>query len=449
MAITVTPVALIIQVMKFYDRIQEIKLLREIEARSATTAQMTTVTGRRRIGKTTLLKKAFEQTPMLYFFVAKKNETLLCEEFSLEVREKLNIPLGSFQRFPDLFKALMQLSENINFTLVIDEFQEFANVSPSVFSEMQNVWDSMKEKSKINLILCGSVYSLMKQIFEHSKEPLFGRATSRIVVNPFAINTIKEILNDFYPAYSKEDLLSFYMVTGGVAKYVEQLVIRQAFTRENIISTIFRDDSFFLSEGKDVLIDEFGKDYGNYFSILSLIASSKTDRGAIESILNISVGGYLDRLEKDFSIIKRKRPFMAKEGSRNNVYRIEDNFLNFWFRFIYKYRSAVEISNLDYVKNIVDRDYETWSGLMLEKYFITKLTESGQYSDIQSYWDNKGENEIDIVAVNEYEKRLDFYEVKRNPTKINLKVLKEKAKAITPQFPKFKVNYYGLSLDDM
>lgn len=314
---------------------------------------------------------------------------------------------------------------------------------------MQNIWDSQKEKSKINLILCGSVYSLMKRIFENSKEPLFGRATSRIVVKPFTLNTTKEILNDFYPGYSNEDLLSFYMITGGVAKYLEQLVIREAFTKEDIIKTIFREDSFSLGEGRDVLIDEFGKDYGTYFSILSLLASSKTDRGAIESILNISIGGYLDRLEKDFSIIKRKRPFMAKEGSRNNIYLIEDNFLNFWFRFIYKYRSAVEISNLDYVKNIVDRDYETYSGLILEKYFRTKLTESGQNSDIQAYWDSKGENEIDIVAVNDYEKRLDFYEIKRNPEKINLKLLKEKAKVITPSFPKFKVNYYGMSMDDM
>lgn len=448
MAITVICIALKFVTMKFYDRTQEIILLQQIESRSVGIAQMTTVTGRRRIGKTTLLKNAFEQTPFLYFFVAKKNETLLCEEFTIEVSEKLKIPLGNFQQFADLFKALMQLSENINFTLIIDEFQEFDNVNPAVFSEMQNIWDSLKEKSKINLILCGSVYSLMKKLFEHSKEPLFGRATSKIVVKPFTISTIKDILNDFNPGYSYEDLLAFYMVTGGVAKYIEQLIMMGAFTKEKIISAIFRQDSFFLTEGRDVLIDEFGKDYGNYFSILSLIASSKTDRGAIESILNISVGGYLDRLEKDFTLIKRKRPFMAKEGSRNNIYYIEDNFLNFWFRFIYKYRSAVEISNLDYVKNVVDRDYETYSGLILEKYFKTKLTESGQYSDIQGYWDSKGENEIDIVAVNEYEKRLDFYEIKRNPEKINIKLLKQKASVIT-SFPKFKVNYIGLSIGDM
>lgn len=449
MAITVTAIALIQNKMKFYDRQNEINVLQQIESRSAESAQMTTVTGRRRVGKTTLLKQAFTKTPMLYFFVSKKNETLLCEEFTKEITEKLNVPLGSFTQFADLFSVLMQLSENINFTLIIDEFQEFSNTNSSVFSDMQNIWDSQKDRSRINLILCGSVYSMMKQIFENAKEPLFGRATSRLIVNPFSISTIKEILNDNYPAYTKEDLLAFYLVTGGVAKYVEQLLSRKAYTKDKIINTIFMLDSFFLDEGRVVLIDEFGKDYGNYFSILSLIASSKNDRGAIESILNISAGSYLDRLEKDFRIIKRKRPFLAKEGSRNNKYRIEDNFLNFWFRFIYKYRSAVEISNLDYVKNIVNRDYETYSGLILEKYFTTKMIESMQYSDIQGYWDNKGENEIDIVAVNEFEKRLDFFEVKRNPAKINLSQLKEKAAVITSSFPKFECSYKGLSVDDM
>lgn len=435
--------------MKFYDRTSEIALLQQIESRSATTAQMTTVVGRRRVGKTTLLKVAFKQTPVLYFFIAKKNETLLCEEFTREVQEKLGFSLGSFQQFADLFKSLMQLSEKINFTLIIDEFQEFDNINKSVFSDMQNSWDSHKSESKINLILCGSIYSLMKRIFEHSKEPLFGRATSKIVVKPFTLSTLKEILTDYNPNFNNEDLLAFYMITGGVAKYIEQLVVREAFTKKAILNAVFREDSFFLDEGRDVLIGEFGKDYGNYFSILSLIASSKTDRSAIESILNISVGGYLDRLEKDFDIIKRIRPFMAKEGSRNNKYKIEDNFLNFWFRFIYKYRSAVEISNFQYVRDIVERDYETYSGIVLEKYFRQQLTESKKYSDIQGYWDNKSENEIDIIAINEFEKRLDFFEIKRNPNRINLEILQHKAEKIAVKFPKFKIEYNGLSLNDM
>ncbi len=435
--------------MKFYDRKSEIAALRGIERASKETAQMTVMIGRRRVGKTTLLKNAFEAAPTLYFFVAKKNEALLCQEFSQQIVEKLNIPIGHFNSFSELFRAVMKLSLQQNFTLIVDEFQEFQNINPSVFSDMQNIWDSEKEGSKINLVLCGSIYSMMRRIFENSKEPLFGRATARMVVKPFDITTIKEILAEHHPNHTNEDLLAFYMVTGGVAKYIEQLVMRKAFTKRAILDAIFSEGSFFLDEGRDVLVDEFGKDYGNYFSVLSLIASSKTDRGDIESAMNMAVGGYLDKLEREYNIITRIRPFGAKPGSRSNKYKIEDNFLNFWFRFIYKYRSAVEIGNLDYVRGIVERDYETYSGIILEKYFRTRLIESKQFSDIQGYWNSKGENEIDIVAINEAEKRLVFCEVKRNPKRISLTELEDKAKEIVKKYPQFKVEYKGLSLEDM
>lgn len=435
--------------MKFYGRKSEIATLRDIEALSAETAQMTVMVGRRRVGKTTLLKHTFGQTPVLYFFVAKKNEILLCEEFARETEEKLSMSLGQFQTFSDLFKTLMQLSKERNFTIIIDEFQEFSNLNSSVFSDMQNIWDSFKEQSRINLILCGSIYSMMKKIFENSKEPLFGRATSRIIIKPFDIYTTMEILNDYNSDYTPDDLLTFYMVTGGVAKYIEQIVQSKAFTKQTILNAVFKEGSYFLNEGRDVLIDEFGKDYGNYFSILSLIASSKTERGEIESILNMPVGGYLDKLEKEYNIIKRIRPFGAKEGSRSNKYLIEDNFLNLWFRFIYKFRSAVEIGNLEYVRGIVERDYDVYSGIVLEKFFRARMIESKQFSNIQGYWDNKGENEIDIVAVNDYEKRILFCEVKRNKQKISLPLLEDKANAIVKKYPKYAIKYQGLSLDDM
>jgi AAA+ ATPase superfamily predicted ATPase len=435
--------------MKFYNRQKEIATLREIEAISAEIAQMTVMVGRRRVGKTTLLKRAFEKTPVLYFFVAKKNEVLLCEEFTREIEDKLSVSLGRFSTFAELFKSLMLLSKERNFTLIIDEFQEFNSLNNSVFSEMQNIWDSNKEQSRINLILCGSIYSMMKRIFENSKEPLFGRAISRMIIKPFEIKTIKEILGDYNSNYTPEDLLAFYMVTGGVAKYIEQLVQASAFTKEAILNAVFKEGSYFLNEGRNVLIDEFGKDYSNYFSILSLIASSRTERGEIESVLEMPVGGYLDRLEKEYNIIKRVRPFGAKEGSRSNKYLIEDNFLNIWFRFIYKYRSAVEIGNLEYVHGIVERDYDVYSGIVLEKYFRAMMIDSKQFSDIQGYWNSKGENEIDIVAVNDYEKQLLFCEVKRNKQKISLPLLEKKAMDIVRKYHDYDIRYKGLSLEDM
>lgn len=435
--------------MRFYDRVQELETLREIEVASAESAQMTMIVGRRRVGKTTLLRNAFTATPMLYFFIGRKNEILLCEEFVEEIESKLGEAFGHFTSFAQLFKVLMQLSFRKNFTLIIDEFQEFKSINPSLFSDMQNIWDANKEESRMNLVICGSIYSMMKQIFENSKEPLYGRATARMHIRPFDINTLKEILADNNPDYKSEDLLTFYLLTGGVAKYIEQLVIRKAFTKDKMLKTVLSPGSYFLEEGKDVLIEEFGRDYSNYFSILALIASSKTARGDIESTLNMPIGGYLDKLENEYNIIRRIRPFMAKEGSRNNKYKIVDNFLQFWFRFIYKYRSAVEIGNLDYVRQIVERDYETYSGYILEKYFRQQLAESKAYSDVQSYWDRKGENEIDILAVNDFEKRLLIGEVKRNKERINLHILENKATEIARKYADYQIEYKGFSLEDM
>src|SRR5690606_8736671 len=150
----------------------------KIEERSKQTAQMTFMVGRRRVGKTSLLLRAFQDRTMLYFVVAKKNETLLCEEFVQEIRYKLQVELfGEFNTFKAVFGYLMELSKTRHFTLVIDEFQEFNTVNASVYSDMQNSWDSQKGSSTINLILCGSAHSPMSRIFEHAKEPLFGRAT--------------------------------------------------------------------------------------------------------------------------------------------------------------------------------------------------------------------------------------------------------------------------------
>ena len=289
----------------------------------------------------------------------------------------------------------------------------------------------------------------MKRIFEQSKEPLFGRATQRLFLKEFNVDTIKEILADNYPSYSSDDLLAFYMVTGGVAKYVEFLVEAKAFSLNDILDEAFSENSLFLDEGKNVLIDEFGKDYGNYFSILALIASSKTSRPEIESILEIPIGGYLDRLENEFGLIRKIRPVFSKPNSRSVKYYIHDNFLNFWFRFIYKYSSAIEIGNLNYVKNIVLRDYKTYSGKVLEKYFTNKMLNKGNYSTIGSYWEKGNLNEIDIIAVNDIQKQIIIAEVKRQHENINIPELKQKAAKIIQQFNDYQIEFLGLSMADM
>ncbi len=434
--------------MKFYNREKELKNLYDIEQASKTSAKMSIIIGRRRIGKTTLIKEAYPQR--LYLFVSKKNEALLCEEFTDRIEEQLDVKIfGQMRRFGELFEYLMELSTQRAFTLIIDEFQEFLSINKSLYSDMQNIWDSYKDRSQMNLVLSGSIYSLMKRIFEDRKEPLFGRANNKIVLKAFSVETLREILEDHAPAFTPDDLLSFYMLTGGVAKYVEIFVDAGAFTLEKQLDLIFDDYSLFLEEGKNLLVEEFGKEYTTYFSILSLIASSKTSRTEMESILERNIGGYLEKLENEYRIIKKIKPIFAKEGSRTVKYEIIDNFFHFWFRFIYKYRSAIELENYTYVKEIVKRDYETYSGVFLERYFREKLKLSYAYSNIGNYWERGNQNEIDIVAVNDEQKQILIAEVKRNPKKINLHKVEQKATKLLAKYPKYSVSYRGFSLEDM
>ena len=330
--------------MKFYNRDKELAYLKKIGEDTRNASRMTVIVGRRRIGKTKLIQKAYEKR--VYLFVSRKNETLLCEEFIAIIQNELDVKIfGAFTKFKDLFEYLMELSKTTPFTLVIDEFQEFLQVNSTIYADMQNIWDSYKDASKMNLVLSGSIYSLMKKIFEDRKEPLFGRANHRIHLKPFSVATLEEILEDNNTDHTNEDLLTFYMLTGGVAKYVEVLVDNRAFSYEAQLDLVFDENSLFIDEGKNLLIEEFGKEYTTYFSILTLISSSKTSRSEIESILEKNVGGYLDRLENEYTIIKKVKPIFAKEGSRTLKYEIIDNFFHFWFRFIYKNRSAIEIES--------------------------------------------------------------------------------------------------------
>ena len=434
--------------MKFYNREKELENLKDIQKSSLSSSKMTVIVGRRRIGKTTLIKEAYKDK--VYLFVSKKNEALLCAEFVDIIESTLSVKVfGQFSSFKNLFEYLMNLSITMPFTLVIDEFQEFLQINSSMYSDMQNIWDEYKDKSKMNLILSGSIYSLMKKIFEDKKEPLFGRANNKVHLKSFTINTLKEILEENCSTYKNQDLLSFYIFTGGVAKYVEIFVEKQAFTFEKQLDTIFSNYSLFLEEGKNLLIEEFGKEYTTYFSILSLIAGSKTSRTEIESILERNIGGYLERLENDYTLIKKIKPIFSKEGSRTVKYEIIDNYFNFWFRFIYKYKSAIEIENYDFVKDIVKRDFSMYSGKFLEKYFIEKLKLEKNYSQIGTFWEKSNQNEIDIVALNELEKNVLISEVKLNPKKIDIEILKEKAKKLQKNFRNFKIEYVGYSLEDM
>jgi AAA+ ATPase superfamily predicted ATPase len=434
--------------MKFYNREDELAILNRADTMKSKRSVMSMVIGRRRVGKTALILHPWDEKEVLYFFVSKKSEKLLCEEYVEEISQKLDEKIyGTISTIEALFEYLLDLGKRKPFTLIFDEFQEFYHVNPAIYTSIQKLWDLNKEESHVHFIACGSVYSLMKKIYEDAKEPLFGRADFKIDLQPFKVPVLKEILED-NKSYSAKNILDLYTLTGGVAKYIELFVLREAFDLDTMIDEMISPHSLFLDEGKNRLIEEFGKEYGTYFSILSLIASSKTSRSAIESILEKNISGHLYRLEHDYGIIKSIKPIGSKPNAKVQKYRINDNFLAFWFRFIYKYQSYIEAENFESLKKIIKRDFSTFQGYFLEKLF-TELLKQESFGHIGSYWERGNENEIDIVAVDDLEKRVVICEVKLSKKRLDRDVLVAKSQKLLQKFPNYSVEYRLLSVEDI
>ena len=416
--------------MKFYDRINELDTLQKVMGRSRNEAQMTVLMGRRRIGKTELARRCGDET-LLYFFVARKTEALLCQDFVREAEERLGIPIGWPTSFSELFRYLLVYAETHPLTLVIDEFQEFQRVSPSIFSDMQRDWDLHKRTSRMNLIISGSVFSLMKRIFEDAKEPLFGRANQRLHLQPFTTDVLKQILSDYNPNYTADGLLTLFAVTGGVPWYVSLLMENGKTQKDSILSYLTENNSPFINEGKNILIEEFGSDYAMHFSILTCLAGGQLTRGEIEAQLGAdNIGSYLVRLENYYNLIEKKLPIFAKENAKKVRYTLNDRFLDLWFRFFYKYQGFVANNALGQLARIIERDFDTYSGFALERYFEQKFREKGYYTRIGKFWDRKGTNEIDLVAVNEIDGVAEVYEIKRDRQRYDEKALKEKTEVL-------------------
>ncbi len=441
--------------MKYYDRAEEIKELRRIQERAFNSrSRMTVITGRRRIGKTSLALLAMEcGYPTVYLFVSRKNEAVLCSEFAEMISNQLGVhaPKG-LASFREIFFFLMETGKNIRFNLIIDEFQEFLNVNPSIFSDMQNIWDTYRNITNVNMLLMGSVHSMMHKIFEDNHEPLFGRADNMLRLRGLGTDTMKEIMSDFRPGYTNDELLALYAITGGVPKYIELLCEDTDLSIDGMFDYVVRENSLFVNEGKNLLIEEFGKDYGTYFSVLGSIAAGKNTQGEIESSLGgMTVAGHLKRLIEDYGLIKRMRPVFAKPRSKNVRYGIADNFLRFWFNYFYRNQTLVEIRNFDVLREMVRLDYPTFSGHVLEEWFRLRMMESHRFVNLGGWWEKGGAaNEIDIVGLLVEENRAVAVEVKRQrrnfkPERLKAKVERLKAKDLHG----YVVKEMLLSLEDM
>jgi AAA+ ATPase superfamily predicted ATPase len=433
--------------MKFYNRENELAKLNKIFTEGAKQAHLFVLSGRRRIGKTTLIKHFTEgRDDVVYLFVSKKKPHLLLAEFSEILAERIpTLKLISLNNFDSLFKIIFEEMCKIPLYVMFDEFQNFQQVDDSVFSVLQNIWDTYKDKAKGAVVCAGSVQTLMRDIFEGEKEPLLNRASEKMSLKPLSVETIALILADNGATASK-DLLFYHTLFGGIPKYYAILNRSNLFrtTHRTVISRLFcEQDALLQQEGRELLIEEFGKNYHLYFSILQTIASGATQMAQIADKTGINVNSiskYLDEMVSEYGVLERRAPVTVKSGGhKGGRYHIADPLLKFWFRYIYKNQTLIEIGAVDRLVDKIEEDLSNFQGWvfegMIREILISRNNGSivpFKFDCISGFWDKGGKVEIDIVAVDSKE-NIFFGECKLNGNQFtpgDIEKLKEKGKYV-------------------
>ncbi|MBR1593865.1 MAG: AAA family ATPase [Alloprevotella sp.] len=436
--------------MKFYEREDLLQELRAIQDAAATQAQMTAITGRRRSGRTQLIMKATEGRPTLYFYIARKAESILCYEFQDEMQQRLELPLmGDIHDFRTLLKQIMAASKERTFNVVIDEVQEFNTINQGIYTDLQNIWDRNKDRSHLCLFLLGSDTAPSMRLFDGNHAPLAGRVTNRFCLKPYSSAALRHIMAEHYPEFTAKDLLAFWTFTGGVQGYVEKLVREGAFTADAIIDMVTREDSYFLNEGRSLLVEDFGKEYTIYFSILACIALDITSRSLIEEYIQKEIGGYLTRLETDFHLIRKQTPLFSKSGSKNVRYTLDDNFLRFWFRYIYRNMQLVSTGKLDELREKIRSDFDAYAEKCLLGYYVQQFRECGEFTTIGGWWDHRGENDLDLIGINENTHKAVVARVAYEQTEADLHTLARKTAVLPEVFQGYEVEYRSLGLEGL
>lgn len=447
--------------MKFYGRTNELETLRLEVAKLNSGSRLAVVTGRRRVGKTTLILKACEQSaiPYLYFFVQRKySEAELAQEWLSQVRVCLNLQEDDGParlKLSSVIRFVMQISANQPVILVIDECQELDFINESFWSELQQVWDLNKNNSHLMLIMSGSVASALRHIFGSISEPLYGRMDLALEVQPFSPTLLKEIFADIYPQGKAEDLLALYTLTGGVARYVEILSSTASFAQDDMLDFVFSPSgSAFRSDGDIVLANEFRIESGIYYSLLRSIAVGMNKWSELHDAVTGQIGPYLNRLESQYGLIRRNYPFWAQSTTKNVRYTISDEYFRFWFRFIDTpvMKNLAESQQWEMMRKLCKKDFESLTVRCLESWFRKKYMQSGQWTEVGSWWDKRGENEIDLVAVNTIDNKIEVAEIKRQANKINMTILEQKTECFLKENSKlsrFELKLKALSLSDL
>ena len=416
--------------MIFIDREEELGFLEEQYNNSE--AAFVVVYGRRRLGKTTLLQHFIKGKPSIYFLATEEAERENLEEFKSLVAEFARNPLlekaGNLS-WTDVFLELANTATERRVVLIIDEFQYLCVANPAFASVFQKIWDSLLRNRNIMVVLCGSLVSMMESQALAYSSPLYGRRTGQIRLEQIPFRYYR----DFFPNLSDDALIQFYAVTGGVPRYIE------AFSEscdlfQNIENMILRCESF-LYEEPVFLLEKEVTEIGSFFSILKTIAAGNHKLSAIASRLEVNqsrLTRYLAVL-RQMDLVERRVPVTEEypEKNKKGLYFIKDNFIAFWFLFVYPYRSYIEIGNSQVAMDAIREKFiQNHASYVFEQICIERLWRLSadgalpvRLTKAGAWWDSK--HEIDIIALNEQSKDIIFCECKYHEQPVDMRVLRD------------------------
>lgn len=420
----------------FVDRDAELRALEREYVREG--SSFVVVYGRRRVGKTELISQFIRDKRALYYLATEEPELQNLESFQSVVADFLQSDLlrtARVSRWEDVFREIARACgpAGERAVIVIDEFQYLGKANPAYPSIFQRVWDTMLKDANVMLILCGSLISLMRDQVLSEESPLYGRRTAQIRMGQIPFSHYRE----FLPGRSTRELVERYAVTGGVPKYIE--LFEDEKDVYSAISSNVLDRSGFLYDEPNFLLRREVPDVGTYFALIRAIAGGARRPNEISrdfGLKQTSLGKYLKTLI-DLDVLEREVP--VTEGnpnkSKKSLYRIKDNFLQFWFRFVLPNLSYLETGRTSAVERRV-RDHfidghlaYVYEDVCRER--LWELTDSGELGFVPErvgrWW--SGSDEIDVVGLSAGEKRAVWGECKfwKDPGGANvLRTLEEK-----------------------
>ena len=389
---------------RFIDREQEMDTLQNEYERKG--SSLVILYGRRRAGKTTLISEFIKDKNALFFLASEESETQNRNAFKEKAADFIDSALlreASVSTWDAIFTAIMERSFESKPVIVIDEFQYIGRSNPAFPSVFQRIWEEQLKNRSVMVILCGSLISMMESQTLAYNSPLYGRRTAQIRLGQIPFRYYGE----FFPNRSRKELIEMYAITGGVPKYIE--VFSESKDIYRAIQRNVLNRSGYLYDEPHFLLQQEVSEIGSYFSVIKAIAAGNHKLSAISSALEIkatSLTKYL-KILIDLDILEREVPITEDnpEKSKRGLYKIKDNYIRFWFAFVYPNMSFIESGNSRIVLDKIRRGLVTshiafvYEDVCREKMWDLNALDAWpfHFSRIGRHWD--ADTEIDIAAL--------------------------------------------------